>query len=176
MISGEKSTLRSLEQRDASEYHKWINDPETNYWRGLYHPMSENDAAIWVERESHADSGRLTLGVQTLDGKFVGVIGLRGICGRSRRAEIWIYLGDKRIWKKGIGTDAISTLCDYAFEEMNLHRVWLECDQNNIAAIRCYEKCGFRIEGTLRDGYFRHGRFRDTTIMGRLRTDKEPVR
>lgn len=173
MIAGQKITLRALEPRDASDFQRWINDPETNFWRGLYHPMSEADAVKWVERESTPDPARLTLAIQTLDGRFVGTIGLRGICARSRRAEIWVYLGEKNIWQQGLGTDAVRTFCSYAFTEMNLHRIWLECDPGHRAAIRCYEKCGFRLEGTLRDGYFRHGEFHDTAIMGLLRTDAE---
>lgn len=175
MISGQKIALRALELRDASEFQRWINDPETNYWRGLYHPMSEVEALKWIERESTPDPNHLTLAIQTLDGCLVGIIGLRGICARSRRAEIWVYLGEKKIWQQGFGTDAILTFCNYAFVEMNLHRIWLECDPRHRAAIRCYEKCGFRIEGRLRDAYFRHGGFHDTVIMGRLRTDAGPV-
>jgi RimJ/RimL family protein N-acetyltransferase len=173
MIIGQKVALRALETRDAPEFKLWINDPETNFWRGLYHPMSEADAVNWISRESSPDPSRLTLAIEAIDGRFVGVIGLRGICARSRRAEIWIYLGDKGIWRKGFGTDAVAILCDYAFKQLNLHRIWLECDPEHAAAIRCYEKNGFRAEGVLRDGYFRHGNFRDTTIMGRLSTDRK---
>ena len=172
MIIGQKVQLRGLEPQDAAKYHEWINDPETNYWRGLYHPVSHNEAAKWIERESEPNSSRLTLAIQTLEGNLIGVMGLRGICSRSRRAEIWIYLGEKKNWKQGLGSDAVKVFCKYAFTEMNLHRIWLECDPNNVGAIRCYEKCGFRLEGILRDGYFRHGQYHATAIMGRLSTDE----
>ena len=171
MILGKKSILRALEPGDVPSYHQWINDVETNYWRGLSHPMSEAQARSWIELESQADAEKLTLAIDTQNGEFVGIIGLRGICPRSRRAEIWIYLGNKDRWRQGIGTDAIATLCRYAFEQLNLHRLWLECEPENFGAVRCYEKNNFLKEGIFRDGYYRHGGYRDTVVMALLKTD-----
>jgi RimJ/RimL family protein N-acetyltransferase len=104
---------------------------------------------------------------------FIGFVGLRGICPRSRRAEIWIYIGDKAFWGKGLGQEATTALCRHAFEEMNLHRVWLELDPENVGAKKCYEKAGFVLEGTLRQAYYRRGKYRDTCMMGLLRPDFE---
>lgn len=171
MIPGTISNLRALESRDAIPYHQWINDIETNYWRGLYHPMPETETRSWIESEAQSNANRITLAIDTVAGNFVGIIGLRGICLRSRRAEIWIYIGNKEVWSQGIGSDAIATLCHYAFNEMNLHRIWLECEAENIGAVRCYEKNGFLKEGTFRDGYYRHGKYRNTIVMALLRTD-----
>lgn len=174
MIQGKTVRLRALESDDLESYYRWINDPQTNYWRGLYHPMSRASVSSWIELEATKDETRLTFAIETTEGAFVGVIGLRGICPRSQRAEIWIYLGERKCWGMGIGTCAVGTLCRYAYEEMNLHRLWLECEPANKSAVRCYEKNGFRQESVLRDGYFRHGKFRDTIMMSRLRTDENP--
>ncbi len=40
MITGKNVFLRAIETEDAYSYHNWINDLDTNFWRGLYHPMS----------------------------------------------------------------------------------------------------------------------------------------
>jgi RimJ/RimL family protein N-acetyltransferase len=172
VIKGAKVWLRAVEAEDAERYHQWINDPVTNDQRGLYHPLSQAQAAAYVADKAPSPEA-LTLTVCRGGGDAIGLIGLRGICARSRRAEIWIYLGERSEWGKGFGTEAIRLLTDYAFDEMNLHRIWLECDPDNSAAVRSYEKNGFRLEGRHRDGYFRHGRFRDTVVMGVLRTDRE---
>jgi RimJ/RimL family protein N-acetyltransferase len=172
-LSGKNISLRALEAEDARPYHEWINDPATNQWRGVYHPISNAEALKWIEDKARSAADSLTLAIDTAQGEFVGIIGLRGICSRSRRAEIWIYLGAKDQWGRGIGADAIGTLCRYAFEQMNLHRIWLESDPANTAAVRCYEKNGFVKEGTFKDGYFRHGSYRDTIVMGLVRTDWE---
>jgi RimJ/RimL family protein N-acetyltransferase len=59
----------------------------------------------------------------------------------------------------------------FAFRELNLHRVQLDVFAFNPRAIRCYEKAGFRHEGTLRDAFFRDGVFHDVHRMAVLETE-----
>lgn len=170
MIHGTKVNLRAIEATDVDRYYSWINDEETNQWRGLYHPTSREEATKWIEQVRVRTPESLNLALEN-DGETIGFIGLRGICARSRRAEIWIYIGSKPHWNRGIGQDAVHTLCKYAFEEMNLFRIWLECNPEFTAVVRCYEKVGFIEEGRLRKAYYRSGSFRDTCIMGLLREE-----
>lgn len=166
MISNSRVKLRAIEETDANHYYNWINDPITNHWRGLHHPLSSTEALADLKKLKITSSSEISLTILTNEEKPIGLVGLRSICSRSRRAEIWIYIGDKNYWNQKFGQEVISTLVRYAFEEMNLHRIWLECDSNFMSAIKCYEKVGFIREGQLKDGYFRHGKFHDTTIMG----------
>ena len=66
------------------------------------------------------------------------------------------------------------TLLRLAFSEMNLHRIHLRVDADNARGIRCYEKCGFRPEGTMRDAIFREGRYHDQLLMSVLRPEHNP--
>jgi RimJ/RimL family protein N-acetyltransferase len=175
MINGKLVKLRAIESEDVVRYHAWINDSETNQWRGLYHPTSREEAAGWIEEQRQKRPEHLSLSIES-DGVHVGFIGLRGICARSRRAEIWIYIGAKDYWNQGIGQDAIQTLCDYAFTEMNLFRIWLECNSDFVPVVRCYEKVGFLEEGRPRKAYYRNGKFHDTCIMGLLKDEWAAVR
>ena len=79
-----------------------------------------------------------------------------------------MMIGDKAMHGKGYGTDAVSLLCKLGFEEMNLHKIKVEVMAFNLAAIRCYEKCGFIKEGTLRDEVFREGKYHDVIVMGKI--------
>lgn len=177
MIKHENVILRAVQKSDSENYLKWINDPETNFYRGLYPPTSEVVAQAWVQEQLHQTTEKISLAIEKLDGDkstgAIGFVGLRGACPRSRRAEIWIYLGDKTQWGHGYGLNSIQAVCNYAFTEMNLHRLWLECDPEHAAGVRCYEKVGFVREGTQREAYYRRGAFRDTIIMGLLRPDWE---
>jgi len=177
MIRHNNIALRAVEEGDASSYLKWINDPETNFYRGLYPPTSEAVANAWIKEQLNQTTEKLTFAIEEMRGDavvgLIGFIGLRGICARSRRAEMWIYLGAKNRWGEGFGKDSLFTICQYAFSEMNLHRLWLECDPEHVASVQCYEKNGFVKEGTQREAYYRRGKFRDTIIMGLLRPDWE---
>jgi RimJ/RimL family protein N-acetyltransferase len=171
MIRGKLCRLRAIEAADVDSYHSWINDEDTNQWRGLHHPQSREACTKWIELQRTQRPEALSLAVETSDGILVGLIGLSEICARSRRAEVWIYLGSKPHWNQGIGEDSVRTLCNYAFDQMNLFRISLECNPEYSNVVKCYEKVGFVREGTLRKAYYRHGEFRDTCIMGLLRDE-----
>ena len=90
---------------------------------------------------------------------------------RNHNAELGIVIGEKEYWSQGYGTDAIKTLLRYCFDELNYHKVYLRVYDFNTRGIRCYEKCGFRIEGRLRQHMFRHGAWHDEIVMGVLRDE-----
>jgi len=173
MIRGKNIILRALEPADAAPYHRFINDEESNFTRGLFLPTSTVEAESYIANEAKSCAERLTLAIELEYSTFIGLIGLRNICSRSRRAELWIYIGDKDNTKKGYGSDAIRTICNYGFDSMNLNRIWLECDPGYPKIMNAYQKVGFVLEGTLRQSYYRRGEYRDTCIMGLLRESWE---
>ena len=85
--------------------------------------------------------------------------------------ELAIAIFDPAARGRGIGTFAVRTLCAVAFEEMTTHRVELGVYPDNLAAIRVYEKCGFRREAMLRRYMHHEGDWRDVLWMGILRKD-----
>ena len=111
--------------------------------------------------------------IETLDGKLVGDCGLRKIDWKSRKAEFFITIGEKQLWGKGLGSDALRIVIRLAFHRMNLNRLWLTTLADNSRAVRCYEKCGFVREGLLRQESFVDGKYRDVFMMGLLREDNE---
>ena len=52
----------------------------------------------------------------------------------NRSAQVGIVIGSKPHWGKGYGTDAMRIVLRFAFEKMNLHRVWLNVYDFNVAA------------------------------------------
>jgi RimJ/RimL family protein N-acetyltransferase len=55
-----------------------------------------------------------------------------------------------------------------AFGDLNLHRVYLSVLSSNTAAIRTYEKAGFRREGLAREAAYKRGRYEDLVEMAIL--------
>jgi RimJ/RimL family protein N-acetyltransferase len=62
-------------------------------------------------------------------------------------------------------------LLDYAFNQLNLHRVWLRVIEDNERAIHIYEKIGFQHTGRLRQCVFKQGYYQDLLLMDILRDE-----
>jgi RimJ/RimL family protein N-acetyltransferase len=75
------------------------------------------------------------------------------------------------MWDRGLGFDALTTLVQFGFEQMNLNRIYLRVFAGNERAVHLYEKAGFRHEGCWRQAEFRHGRYHDLLWMSVLREE-----
>jgi RimJ/RimL family protein N-acetyltransferase len=113
----------------------------------------------------------LRLAIETLEGRHIGSCGLDMASEANRTAELGIMIGEKDCWGLGYGTDAIVTLCGLGFRQLNLHRVGLCVFPFNPRGQRCYEKCGFQVEGRQREAVFKHGQYHDIVLMGILREE-----
>ena len=98
-------------------------------------------------------------------------MGLHNISWVERKAELGIMIGEKEFWGKGYGSDALREVLRISFEKMNLNRVYLRVFENNSRAIRAYEKCGFHIEGSLRQDHYYGRRYYNTLIMAVLKEE-----
>ncbi|NLE77947.1 MAG: GNAT family N-acetyltransferase [Chloroflexi bacterium] len=197
MIFGERTCLRGIERTDIPAFLRWFNDPEVTQYLLLYGPMSQAQEERWFERqlessdrhfaiEAHVhepDPGRrdakraeAVARAPYLEAAFpqggylehIGTCGLHRIDATHRAAELGIVIGEKAYWSQGFGADATCALLGFAFGALNLHRVTLHVYDFNRRAIACYTRVGFRHEGALRQGLFRHGRYHDVHIMGIL--------
>jgi RimJ/RimL family protein N-acetyltransferase len=104
-------------------------------------------------------------------GNVVGFAGLHSINWQARHAEFRIIIGEKSSHGKGIGTVVAKYLVKYAFERLNLNKVWLGVNSENKGAVRCYEKAGFVREGVLRQENYRNSRYYDIIRMSILRSE-----
>lgn len=173
MIKGEKVQLRPVERDDLPHFVEWFADPEVRHYLIRYMPFSLEQEERWFEdlQERLAKKETVMLAIETSENVLIGNISLNDIDWKNRKAELGITIGEKAYWSQGYGTDAIRTLLGLAFDEMNLHRVFLRVFDDNKRGLRCYEKVGFQREGTLRDSAFRRGSYRDLYIMSILQPE-----
>ena len=107
------------------------------------------------------------------EAEMVGACSLQHIDMRNRHAELSIWLLGEQHYGKGYGRDAVAVLLSYAFEMVNLEKVFLGVFDFNEAAIRIYERVGFRYEGRLRHMLYYDGAWRNQWEMGLLRSEWE---
>jgi RimJ/RimL family protein N-acetyltransferase len=149
-----------------------INDREVMNNLLMRYPVSRYQEEKWIEKALDDGSQRnKVFALETKEGVYLGGIGLHKIDWENRHAEAGIVIGKKEHWNKGYGTDAMIAILDFAFNQMNLHRVYLRVFEYNQRGVRSYEKCGFKKEGVLREDRYVRGEYRDTIMMGILRDE-----
>jgi RimJ/RimL family protein N-acetyltransferase len=107
--------------------------------------------------------------------EVIGATNLLNIDYISRNAEFSIMIGEKKHQGKGIGTLATRKMLNYAFDHLNLHRIYLRVLIRNKTAISVYEKCGFVKEGIARQSVFKNGRYHDQLLMSILSTEYKTI-
>ncbi|CAA7268475.1 unnamed protein product [Cyclocybe aegerita] len=108
----------------------------------------------------------------TQEPEFVGIVGLRAD-GRDRgmrHTTLSIGLA-KKFWGKGYGSEILEFVVDYAFRQLNMHRITLEVYEGNYGALAVYKKCGFIVEVTHRKKVWYNGDWGSTILMGILLED-----
>jgi ribosomal-protein-serine acetyltransferase len=83
--------------------------------------------------------------------ELIGGIGLDRFESLLSSVELGYWLRSDRAGR-GLMTEAGVAVVNFAFEQLNLHRIELHADTRNVASIRVAEKLRFRRVGTLRDG------------------------
>jgi RimJ/RimL family protein N-acetyltransferase len=79
-------------------------------------------------------------------GELLGMIELRI---NGFKADVGYVLA-RRFWGKGIATEALRVVVDWALSQEGVYRVWALCDVENVASARVMEKVGMEREGLLR--------------------------
>ncbi len=93
------------------------------------------------------------------------MMNIRDFTNPHGTAEFGITIGNPGERGQGYGTEATRLLLDYAFTVLGVHNVWLDTLAYNIAAIRAYEKVGFREIGRRRGARALAGRRYDVVLM-----------
>ena len=170
-VTGQKLYLRALEKSDINEtYLGWINDSEvTRYMVTGIFPSNMERLEEYYQHMTTSPNHVILAIIDKASEKHIGNITLNDINWIDRRANLGIMVGDKDLWGKGYGTEATKLMIQYAFDKLNLHKLWLGVYAFHKAAIRLYEKAGFEVEGCFKNELYRDGKYHDRIVMGMTR-------
>jgi len=169
MMTGHTIVLRPFERRHLEQTRAWANDTELMRLLDRARPVSDAEHERWFAAlEERTDC--VHFAVETLtEARHIGNVWLVDINSRHRRAELRIIIGSRADQGRGAGTEAISLVCGYGFERLNLHRVYAYVLGINGRARHAFEKAGFVLEGTLREDRWVDDRYTDVYLLGKLR-------
>ena len=93
------------------------------------------------------------------NGVFIGTIGFANIDMDNNSGEIG-YVLNPAYHRRGIMTEALERVLEFAFGTLAMHRVQLRIMDGNEASVKLAEKMGFKYEGMLRDSILCKGAYR----------------
>lgn len=165
--------LRELERKDLPAINKWRNDPELIALLGAPFRYINLDVDIkWYESYmgNRGNAVRCAI-IEDDSDDILGLVSLVSINYMNQSAEFHIMIGDTQNQGRGLGTFAVNSMLNHAFNNMNLQRVELSVLEDNTRAKHLYEKCGFVYEGKKRKAKYKNGQFVDMLMYSILKSE-----
>lgn len=169
-LVGTRVRLAPLESRHAAAVFDSLHDPESRRLTGTHATFTLDRIERFCASRADQDD-RLDFAIEDIaTGEYAGGLAVMDVDADNETAGFRIDVVE-RFQGRGYGPEAIRMMLRYAFDEVGLHRVSLEVFDFNDRARRAYERCGFVLEGRLRDALQWEGVRHDTLVMSMLRPD-----
>ena len=173
MFENEKLYLKKVEESDIDLYHSWRNNIDvmktTSPFLDIYTLEDTKNFFKNVILNSQNSHGYII--VDKSREISIGIISLVNIDFKNRNCEMIIDIGNKDYWGGGYGKSSTSLILSYAFNELNMHKVYLKVFSFNDKDINLYKKLGFKEEGRNREAIYRNGLYQDIINMGLLENE-----
>ncbi|MBU0508765.1 GNAT family N-acetyltransferase [bacterium] len=167
-----KCVVRSWEESDAPSLARCANNRNIsrNLRDAFPFPYTEDDARSFIEMARGRNPD--TFFAIEVEGEAAGGIGYRLQGDIDRVAAVIGYWLAEPLWNRGIMTEALAAVTDYAIREHGLTRVYATPFEWNAASMRVLEKCGYLCEGRLRKRAIKDGKVIDLFMYAYVVNDE----
>ena len=164
--------LEIFKEEDFSRLINWVDSEELMYIfsaERFRYPLTHEQLINYTNTKD-----RIAYKViNKLTNEVIGHADFSKINKLSKNARICsVLIGDKNSRNRGFGEQIINELVSIGFNKMKLHRIDLGVFDFNKSAIKCYEKCGFKIEGLFRENLKYKNNYWSTYNMSILNINK----
>lgn len=143
--------LELFEESDFSRLIHWVDSKKLMYIfsaERFNYPLNHQQLIEYINTKDRV-SYKV---IDVISNEVIGHADFSKINNKSKSARICsVLIGDKKNRSKGYGSLIINELVRIGFSEMKLHRIDLAVFDFNKQAIKCYENCGFEIEGLFKE-------------------------
>jgi len=150
-----------------------VADPEVLRFTRVPEPVPAGFPERWIDRyeEGRLDGSREGFAIEdAATAAFLGLALAPSIDREGQSAELG-YIVAREARGRGVASDALRLLTDWAFSELGARRLELLIAVENEASKRVAERCGYEREGVLRSVHLKAGVREDTEIWSRLAVD-----
>lgn len=171
-LQGETIYLRALEEEDLDFLFLLENDSSIWEISGTNTPYSKHVLRLYLDN-AHRDIyevKQLRLCICKNDHTAIGLIDLFDFDPKNFRAGIGIVIADVGQRNKGVGTEAIALLCNYAFSILNLRQLYANVLEDNLNSLHLFKKLGFLQVGVKKDWISSGSGFKNEILFQKLKT------
>lgn len=155
-----------------------VQDEDARRYMRIPEPLPPGFVEAWLEGYDEGRAAGTKEGfaiVDAEDGSFLGIAVAPRIEAEARTAELG-YAVAAAARGRGVATEGLRLLTDWALSELGALRLELLISTGNEASKRVAAACGYVREGVLRSLYFKQGLRHDTEIWSLLPSDLVPER
>lgn len=162
-------SIRKFEHKDILNKVRWLNDPDINQYLHYNLPLDYDKTLEWYDN-SRQNKERYDA-VITVDNKPIGLIGLININYNNKQGEYYITIGERDFASRGVAYKASLKLLNYSFEELNLRKVYLFTEQENIGMQKLANRLGMLQESLILNHSRRNNQFYNAYYYSILNED-----
>lgn len=159
--ASERVELRTVEESDHEFVRRHANDRRLRGWFGTRTPRDPEQIAGWLTPDDAIHF------LPCLDGEPIGHVWLFRIDEWARRGELGYWIAPE-YQGEGYGSETAERVVEYAFDELDLHRITARVYEGNEPSAGILEGIGFEPEGRLREYSYEDGERRDCDLYGLL--------
>lgn len=169
-IKTERLYLRQFLDSDLEHVFKGLSHPDIiKYYGVCYRSLEETKKQLEFFAGLERNGTGIWWAICSADNAiFYGAVGLNNLHKEHKKAEIGFWLLTE-YWGKGIIREAVPLICDYAFKNLQLHRIEGFVESENINCKKAMAKLNFYHEGTMRDCEIKNGKFISLDIYSKIK-------
>ncbi|WAS04151.1 GNAT family protein [Gloeomargaritales cyanobacterium VI4D9] len=167
-IETERLIFTPLTLNDVSNtYLEWLLDPEVNrYLEVRHYKHTIKSLYQYVENINSNCNNHFFKIIMKSTEEHIGNIKVS--VEDYQVGDIGIMIGAKNYWGKGIGSESINAITNWAFNNLKLKKMKAGCYEQNLASLRAFLKCGYVVEGFLQSHVVIDGKRCGCFLLGRV--------
>ena len=172
-IKGDNVELWAPTLDNVELYAKWVNLPSGRSFSRVAIPQRINELKQLLEPlPEFVAQTNIYLEIHHIkDNKPIGIVSLLDIDWLNRKAKVSINIGESEYWGKGLAVETLKLLFEYAFVDLNLHKLYAGIYTPNLRSKRVFEKLGLQHEATLKEEVYVDGKYYDAEIFTLYKKD-----